>query len=68
MSSQKKEWILKTLNSKEYQDQQQKVDLILKPAKRYTHEASIEHSDAENDKMEIDGYQVWLSLCKRGIE
>ena len=65
--SQKKEKILKILNSAEYQEQQKKIELMLKLARRYYAEDN-DNSKNPDDLMEIDSIIAQLALCKRGIE
>jgi hypothetical protein len=54
VSSQKKEKIMKTLNSNEYKEQQKKVKLILKSAKKYTQPPSKD----SYEPMEVNGITV----------
>jgi len=68
VSSQKKEWIMKILNFKEYKEQQKKVELMLKTAQQYYYAETVEHTENEDELMEIDGIQVWAALFKRGIK
>ena len=66
--SQKKEQIIKILNSKEYKEQQEKVELILKLSQQYNYPKIVEYIKKEEESMEIDSVQAQIALCKRGIE
>ena len=63
VSSEKKEKILKTLNSNKYVEQQKKVELMLKSARRYRSDDNTKIS-YEDDPMDIDSVEAWSVLCK----
>lgn len=51
---------MQTLNSKEYQEQQRKVELMLKTTRKYK---LLPESD-NGDSIEVGRVNVWSVLCK----